>query len=219
MNTELVEKFVNGDITEPEFNAELDKLEPSAKEETKTLAFKRASEEKNKILSELPALRQERERIRRQSEEASKSSTPDFAKFRETQVKKATAKFFENFKIDDADKASYEEEFKNNDKGEVDTDEILESLKRIYAVRNVDKLLAGDTTVGARGAADFMSRQSNSASSSGGPSALKDEDPAVLKVLEAARREGISMTPEEAKRGLEAGIKKHGQWSGLKPLG
>ena len=63
-----------------------------------------------------------------------------------------------------------------------------------------------------------MSRQSNSANSSGGPSALKDDDPTVQRVIDAARREGISMTPEEAKRGLQAGVKNHGQWSGLKPI-
>ncbi len=213
-HTELVEKYVNGDIDDAVFNAEFEKLEAPAKTEV----TQKLKEAKPKILDEMSALRKERERIKAQKVEAEKPPEDFIKKFRVEQKEKAMKRFFSEKGVEEADQAVVRANFEKLDEGAIDADLISDNLKRVYAYSFPDKLVTVSKEAGEAGAAGFNSRQVGGARNSGGPTILKEDDPRITKVLEAARREGIDMTPEEAKRGLEAGMKKGSAWGGLKPL-
>lgn len=213
MNTETIEKYVNGEIDDAAFNAEFEKLDAPAKVE----AAKQLSEAKPKILSEISGLRKEREKVKEQKIEAEKPPEDFIAKFRGSQTKKAVDRIVKEKSLTEAEKAVLEANFAKMDEGGADADDIFENLKKVYAYSFADKLMeeARGGSAGAEGAAAFMSRQAGSAGASGGPSEIKENDLRVTRLLDEARKQGIPMTVEEAKRGLEASSKK---WSGLKPL-
>lgn len=214
-HTELVEKYVNGDIDDAAFSVAYDAMD----EANKKLVTDGLKTAKPKILSEMSALRQERERIKAQQEAAGKGASEDFAKkFRMEQAEKAMKRFFSENELDDAEKATIRSNFEKLDDGAIDADLILENLKRVSAYSFPDKITAKQKAAGEEGAAAFNSRQSGSAGRTGSPAEIKEDDPAIKRIMDAAAREGISMTAEEAKRGLEAGIKSRGAWGGLKPL-
>lgn len=215
-HTELVEKYVKGEIDDAAFTTAYESLDTPKKIEVDT-ALRAA---KPSILSEISGLRKEREKVKEQKIEAEKPPVDFMEKFRAEQVEKAKRKLFADFEVEDKDRAAYDADFARMDDGAVDADLIFENLKRIYAARNVDKLLSArnNASSGASGAADYIARQAGGAGKSGSPSSMKEDDPRVTRVVEAARREGIEMTADEARRGLEAGMKKGSNWGGLKPL-
>lgn len=213
-HTELVEKYVNGEIDDTAFNAEFEKLETT----DKTVVTEALKIAKPKILSEISALRKEKERVVAMKIEGEKPPEDFMKKFRGEQVEKAMKRFFTDNGIDEAEQATIKSNFVKLDDGAIDADLISENLKRIHAYSFPDKAIRVSKEEGEAGAADFMSRQAGSAGKTGSPSEIKEDDPRVTRMLEAARKEGISMTAEEAKRGLSAGLKQQGHWGGLKPL-
>jgi hypothetical protein len=213
-HTELVEKYVNGEIDDTAFNVEFEKLEAPVKTEV-TEALKTA---KPRILAEISGLRKEREKVKEQKIEAEKPPEDFVKKFRGEQVEKAMKRFFMERNVDEAEQATIRTHFTKLDDGAIDADLISDNLKRVYAYSFPDKVLKAKENAGEEGAADFNSRQAGSAGKTGSPAELKDDDPRVTKILVEARKEGIAMTAEEAKRGLEAGIKRGSNWGGLKPL-
>lgn len=213
-NTELVEKYVNGDIDDAAFNAAYEALD----EDNKKVVTVGLKEAKPRILAEISGIRKEREKVLNQKVEAEKPPEDFIKKFRGEQVEKALKRFIEENKLDEAEQTTIRANFEKLDDGAIDADLISENLKRINAYSFPDKLAHASKEAGEQGAADFNSREVGAAGRSGGPVTIKEDDPAIAKVLSEARAQGITMTPEEAKRGLEAGAKRGGQWGGLKPL-
>ena len=213
-HTELVEKYVNGEIDDAAFTAEYDKFD----EPTKKVVTDELKAAKPKILSEISGLRKEREKVREQRIEAEKPPEDFVKKFRGEQVEKALKRFFTEKSVDEAEQATVRANFVKLDDGSIDADNIVENVKRVYAFSFPDKVFTVKKEAGEEGAADFNSRQVGTAGKTGSPAELKDDDPRIVKILAEARKEGISMTPEEAKRGLEAGMKRGSNWGGLKPL-
>lgn len=213
MNTEIVEKYVKGEIDDAAFSAEYDKLDTPGKLEVDA-ALKVA---KPKILEEISGLRKERTKVLEQKVEAEKPPEDFATKFRGSQSKKALDRIVKEKSLTDAEKATLETNFAKMDEGGLDADDIFENLKRVYAYSFADKLIeeARSSSSGASGAADMMSRDVSGAGRSGGPSQMKEDDPRVVRMLDEARRQNVPMTKDEAIRGIEASAKK---WSGLKPL-
>jgi hypothetical protein len=213
-HTELVEKYVNGEIDDTAFNAAFEKLETA----DKTVVTEALKVAKPKILSEISALRKEKERVAALKIEGEKPPEDFIKKFRGEQVEKAMKRFFTDKNVEEADQAIIKANFLKLDDQAIDADLIGDNLKRVYAYSFPDKLVTVSKEAGEEGAANFNSRQAGSAGKTGSPVDIKEDDPRIAKVLAEARKEGISMTADEAKRGLEAGIKRGSNWGGLKPL-
>jgi hypothetical protein len=213
-HTELVEKYVSGEITDDAFTAEYDKLD----EPTKKVVTEELKAAKPKILSEISGLRKEREKVREQKVEAEKPPEDFIKKFRGEQVEKAMKRFFTDRNVDEAEQATIRANFAKLDDGAIDADNIVENVKRVYAYSFPDKVFTVKKEAGEEGAANFNSQQVGAAGRIGSPPELKEDDPRIAQILAEARKEGISMTAEEAKRGLEAGMKRGSNWGGLKPL-
>lgn len=215
MNTEIVEKYINGELDDAAFNAEFEKLDAPAKAEIS----KALKEAKPKILEEISGLRQERNKVKEQKKvEAEKDTSEFISKFRGSQVKKAIDRLVKEKGLAEADKATLESNFAKMDDGDVDVDDIYSNLKRAYGYTFADKLME-EADHGSSGAADYTSRQAGSAGINAGPPEIKEDDPRVTRILAEARAQGIPMTKDEAIRGMAAGAKKSGgAWNGLKPL-
>ena len=208
-HTELVDKYVSGEIDDAVFNAEFDKLD----EPTKKIVTDSLKEAKPKIISEISAIRKERDRVKEQKVEAEKPPEDFIKKFRGEQVEKAMKRFFDEKGVDETEQAIIRANFAKLDDGAIDAELIGENMKRVYAYSFPDKIF--QDTSGEEGAARMTNRNAGSANKGGEPSQMKDDDPRVQQIIAAGRREGIDITPEAAKKELARG---RGSWHRLPPL-
>lgn len=195
---EIAEKIVGGENVD-----ELVKdFTPEQKLELEQAALERSRQLRQAELEAVSALRKEKQRLEGKTEDATKQLTE---KLRQEQYDKAEKRLIEQFKVDPAEVEKLREAFKIADTGKFDADLIFEDLKKSYVFVNADTLLKDSQRKSEleKNAAEFMAGAAGGSSGDGGAGGSgKNYDPAVLDFVREAQKRGVSMTPEEAERGL-----------------
>ena len=192
---QLVDKFINGEITDAEFDIETSKLSPADKKVADGLL----EEGKKNILKEITGLRQARKA------ESEKTNATLESRIQQENLAAAKTKFYKDFGIEKAeDISAFESGFKTES---VNVDNIIKDMKTRYVAMNPDKYLALEQEKKAReqAAEDFNGQNANG----GGTGGSGGNDPTkpskeVLAFMEASKKAGRIITPEFAKKALAA---------------
>lgn len=170
-----------------------------------------AKEEKAKELEALKGLRSATAAVgagKQQDEEARKKAESDYqTRQRSEQLQKAKARLISEFKLSDEQLKKVEEGFKTEDSGAVDADFIFSDLKKAYVKTDADSLLEArkKNAEFEKNAADLVASAAGASGSGAGGDNGKQLNPEVLKVVRAAKAQGVPMTYDEAERGLKRG--------------
>lgn len=140
---EILDKAKTENLSKEELTAMVEDLTPDEQIKFRNLA----SQEAKETLSQMTALRAEKNRVESKIKEAEPqeptSTTPDpMAKFREEQLLKAEIKFKQDFKLSDDDFAKIKDQFGRVDSGRIDADLIYKDFVGAYAFVNSESLLA-----------------------------------------------------------------------------
>lgn len=225
----LLEKYLNDEVSEDDFQKELDQKTPEEQAALRT----QASDLKTDEFRQLKAVRLEKNRQNELVEEARKKaeeiaaggtpapvippearqpSGPDFGtKFRDEQVAEAKKKFFTEFSIPVEEQPSYTEAFdKGGDSGHVSVNLILNDFKRLYVSRNPDEFIAAKRGYDefARTADEFALEQAggNGGGSGGSGGSGKTYPKEAYDLVSKARKGGdTKLTLDQATRYLRKG--------------
>lgn len=107
------------------------------------------------------------------------------------------------------------DDFRTFDSGKFDSTLIVNDILRAYAANNAEKLIDFSSRFmsSEQGAANFNAGSAGGGTAGGGTPPTKEYDPQVMAAVRAGQKFGISLTPEEAERGLRAGS----DWKRLDP--
>ena len=192
---QLVDKFINGEITDAEFDIETSKLSP----EEKTKLEQEAKDRMPDAVEKLKGIRRGIDKI------TTEKNTTFEAKVQQENLAAAKTKFYKDFGIEKAeDISAFESGFKTES---VNVDNIIKDMKTRYVAMNPDKYLALEQEKKAReqAAEDFNGQNANG----GGTGGSGGNDPTkpskeVLAFMEASKKAGRIVTPEFAKKALAA---------------
>lgn len=201
---QLIDKFVKGDITEEEFDAEKAKLTPEQLVELD----KAAEEAKPSAVEVLKGIRRGATKILDGVKEKDESA---ISKLREENLTAAKQKVFTELGIKEEDRAAFEEGFKNHDSGAINVDGIAADMRKYYASNNADELLTLKQQQQQREqeAEEFNAQQggANGGSGDGGKEMIKVSKE-VQDHIKASAALGFILTPEQAQKQLD--LKKRG---------
>lgn len=211
----LLEKYLNDEINDDQFNEELTKLTPEQQQVLQT----QAKDNKASTFTELKAIRAEKNRVEQLAKDTAERAeregrenqvNGDYgAKFRNEQVEVAKQRFFEKFKIPESDRTRYESEFKKSDSGNVSADLIYNDFVRIYGAENASTLIERSNHLDTleQGADEFNAEGAGSGGGSGGGSAgeTKKYPAAAYTLVAQSKRDGNTLTLDEAARYLRKG--------------
>lgn len=205
---ELATKVINGSPVE-EVTKDLD-------EATKPLFYKELSAQTKAAAdaeqARLAALRAERTRIETQKADVENEAVVKVrTQIRGEQVQKARAKFMAEMGLKEEDMKGIDDAFKTEDSGKFDADLIVPDLRRAYAKANSDALIeAQRLQAEQRKSAAMLNNQAATGGNpgSGSDTSGKSYSPQVLEWVREAARQGITLSPEEAERGLKGGTRR-----------
>jgi hypothetical protein len=196
---QLVDKFINGEITDAEFDEETSKLSPEDKK-------KLEQEAKDKMPDAVEKLKGVRRGIDKITQE---KNTTFEAKVQQENLTAAKTKFYKDFGIEKAeDISAFEAGFKTES---VNVENIIKDMKTRYVAMNPDKYLALEQEKKAREtAAEEINSQNANGGGTGGSGGSDNTKPSkeVLAFMEASRKAGRVVTPEFAKKALDAAKNK-----------
>jgi len=211
----LLEKYLNEELTEEEFNGELGKLTDDQKKEfdqhlAKPEVQAQLSAKAKEVLEKVTGLRREQRRLKDNPPPAEKPKDYS-AQMREENVETASNQFFAEHNIPQEQRQHYLDAFKSNDSGSVGVEKIKKDFERIYASENSTELLGIQKRFKEmeQGAEDFNSHGAGSHGGAGGGGGNDDDkkySPAVHDYVREAKKQGINLTLEGAKRVLERGL-------------
>lgn len=190
---QLVEKFINGEITQEEFDTETSKLTPEQQTALKADAEKSMPDAVEKLKN-----------VRRGIDKITTEKNTTFeAKVQKENLEEATQQFFKEFGIEkDEDKKSFQEGFKTEN---VNVPNIIKDMKAHYVSRNPDKYLELEKQKIAREkeAEDITAQNAGANGSGGGGGNDNVISKEVKAYMEASAKSGRTITPEFAKRALD----------------
>lgn len=194
---ELLDKFINGEFTQEQFDTEVLKLSPEAKAQLE----KEAAEKMPSAVERLKGVRKGIDAI---SQKNAQDDSNFAIKLRDENLQAAKLEAFKKFKIKDEDRESFMEAFKKFDTGNVTVDNIFEDMKRTYASLNADTLLTLQEQQEQREqeAEDFNANNGGGGSGGGGDPTKKISKE-VKALMEKSAKMGRPMTAERAERALE----------------
>lgn len=196
MNTkELLDKFVNGEITEEQFETEKSKLSP----EEKTQLDKDAE-------IKLPDAVEKLKGVRRGIDKISQEKDVTFAnKLRDENLASAKMEIFKKFGIEKTeDQQAFMEGFKKYDNGNVTVENIVKDMKSYYASTNADELLSLKEKQKEREIeAEEFNANNGGGGNSGGGDATKKIPKEVKAFMDASAKAGRPITAERAAKALE----------------
>lgn len=200
---QLVDKFVKGEITEEEFDAEKAKLTPEELVELNKIA----EDAKPDAIEVIKNLRRGADKIDNKSKEKDQEV---LTKFREENLTAAKEKVFVELGIKEEDRAAFEEGFKNHDSGAINVDGIAADLRKYYASINADELLTLKQQQQQREqeAEEFNAQNGGAQGGSGGGEDMKKVSKEVQDYIKESKKLGFDVSPERAERALA--IKKNG---------
>lgn len=207
----FLEKYLNGEITKEQYDAEVAKLTPEdkAKHDEKMLTPEvraQMSAAATKELEKVEGIRQERRRL---ESTPPKKDTDYAATLRKENVEKAAQKLFSTYSIPVEDQQHYREVFENNDSGHVDSELIFGDFRRIYAAEHSDELLSAASRLASmeQGADEFNAANGGAAggAGAGGSDNAEKFSPTVMEYVKEAAKKGIKLTASDAKKVLDRG--------------
>lgn len=200
---QLVEKFVKGEISEEEFDAEKAKLSPEQLVELN----KEAEAAKPDAVEILKGVRRG---IVKVTDEAKEKDSTLVSKLREENFSTAKAKVFAELGIKQEDQASFEEGFKNHDSGGVNADVIVSDMRKYYASTNAEALLNLQQQQQQREqeAEEFNAQNGGANGSGDGGKDMKKVSKEVQDHMKKSAELGFTLTPEQAERQLS--IRRNG---------
>lgn len=201
MEKTLIDKFIDGEISQEQFDAETSKLSPEAQ-----VALNKEAAEK------LPTAVEKLINVRRGIEKVTPPAiqSEDFGKkLRDEHFEQAKSDFYSQFGIEkDEDRKSFEEGFKKFDSGKVDVANIIKDMKSYYVSTKPDEFLdlAKEKRQREQEAEDLNAQNAGTNGGGGnGGDATKKVSKEVKAYMDASAKQGITLTPEEAARNLEIG--------------
>lgn len=207
----FLEKYLNGEITKEQYEAEVAKLTPEekAKHNEKMLTPEvraQMSAAATKELEKVEGLRRERQRLEK---DPPKPDTDYATTLRKENVEKAAQKLFSKFSIPTEDQQHYRDVFRNNDSGHVDTDLIYTDFQNIYAGEHSSELLdiAARFADMEQGADEFNADNGGAPGGAGAGGSDNEEkvSPAVMEYVKEAAKKGVKLTAKDAKKVLDRG--------------
>lgn len=196
---QLVDKFIKGEITQEEFDAEKSKLTPEAQEQLK----KDAEAALPDAVEKLKDVRRGIDKIADKNKDADNNVA---TKLREENFEKAKETIFAELGIEkDEDRKLFEEEFKKVDDGSVTVDNIVKGMKKYYASTQADDFfkLKQEKKDREREAEEFNAQ--NGGAHGGGPGGEGGKKPSkeLQDFMAQAKKAGRNYTPEAAQRALD----------------
>jgi len=201
---QLVEKFINGEITEEEFNTETDKLSPEEK-------IKLDEEAKAKLPDAVQKLIGVRRGISKISEKGNQDDSSLATKMRTENLTAAEQQIFNDLGIEkDEDKISFKDGFKKFDSGSVNVENIVKDMRAYYASTKSDEYfdLKKRQKKSEEEAEDYNAQNAGANGSSAGGAETKKPSKEVKDVMEQFRRMGRTVTPEFAQKALDGARNK-----------
>jgi hypothetical protein len=200
---ELLEKAKTENLSKEELSEMVNDLAPDEQIKFRNLAAQEAKD----TLSQMTALRAEKNRVESKikESEAPAAPTPDpMAKFREEQLLKAEIKFKQDFKLSDEEFTTIKDQFGRVDSGKIDADLIYRDFVGAYAFVNSDSLLAAQKRQEnmQQGAANATTAAAGTFS--GDPSSGEGQKEYSPEVKALAEQAGIPV--EEADKYLQEGV-------------
>ena len=190
---QLVDKFINGEITDAEFDTETSKLSP---EDKKALE----QEAKDRMPDAVEKLKGVRRGIDKISSE--KNQTLE-TRLQKENLEAAKEKFFTEYGIEkEEDRKAFEEGFKTE---AVNVDNIIKDMKTRYVAMNPDKYLSLEKEKRSREqeAENFNSQNANGGgNASGGGKNNNAISPEVKAFIDANAKMGRVVTPEFAQNAI-----------------
>lgn len=200
---ELVDKFINGDITEEQFDAEKAKLTPEDQEKLK----KEAEDKLPDAVEKLKNVRRGADKIKEKQEKDNQNQNNDLAlKLREENFVSARDKFFaDNGIVKDEDKKAFEEGFKKHDSGAVTPDNISKDMKAYFASTNADEFfnLRQEKIKREQEAEEFNANNGGSGGGGEGGDKTKKVSKEVEAFMKASAKQGRVITAEQAEKALK----------------
>lgn len=198
----LVDKFVSGEITDEQFDAEKAKLSPEAQEQLK----KDAEAAMPDAVEKLKGLRRGIDKVAGKTD--NHTEAPGLAeKMRQENFADAESEIFKKFGIEkDEEKVAFREGFKKHDTGSVNVANIMKDMRSFYASTHADDLLNLEEQRKQREAeADELNAQHAGAGGSGGGSGSEQKKVSkdVKAIMEASAKSGRVLSVEEAEKRLE----------------
>lgn len=210
--SEILDKYLKGELSKEAYEAEVEKLSDEDKQkhndevskpETKARIKQAADEE----LARVDGLRKERQRL--ESAPPREGQTDYATQLRKENVKKASERFFKQFKVPAESQAAYLEKFEKSGSEHVDSDLIFGDFERIYVSENSSELLdqARRFQEMQEGAEDFNAMNAGPAGGSGdGGDSEKKFSQAAHEFVKEAAKQGRTLKLEDAERVLQRGM-------------
>lgn len=194
---QLVEKFNSGEITEEQFDEAASKMTPEQKEELNTAAE-----------TAIPSAVEKLKSVRRGTQKIEKGSTETqdqgMSKLRQENFEVAESELFSEYGIDtEEDRSAFRKEFKLHDTGSVNVANIMKDMRKAYAAKNSDQLLALEKEKRQREseAEDMTATDANPTGSGGGGDPTKKAiSKEVKSLMEASAKAGRPLTVEMAEK-------------------
>ncbi len=190
---QLVDKFINGEIDETEFDAQTSGMTP----EEKTEKDKLLEEGKKNILKEIVGLRKTKEAT------IEKNNASLSEKLQKENLEAAKIKFFSDMGIDkDDDKKSFEEGFKTES---INVENIIQDMKTRYVAMNPDKYLNLEIEKKNREkeAEEYNAEGAGGSGTGGGENLNKVSKEVKEHIALTLKMTGRTLTPEQAERALK----------------
>lgn len=200
---QLVDKFINGEITEAEFDTETSKLSSEDK-------VKLEEEAKGRLPDAVEKLKGARRGIDKITSKNKEEDATLASKLQKENLEEAKQLFFKDYGIDkDDEKLSFEQDFKTQN---INVPNIIKDMKAHYVAKNPDKYLDLEKKQRDAERAAEEYNASNAGSNSGGGSGGEDKTKHISKdvkdFMEASRKAGRTITAEFAQKALNAARNK-----------
>lgn len=197
---DLLDKFVNGEISEEQFDSEKSKLSPEDQEQLN-------KEAKEKLPDAVEKLKGVRRGIDEISQKNLEKDTAFANKLRDENLASAKVELFKKYGIEkEEDQNAFMEGFKKFDTGNVTVENIVKDMKAFYASTNADELLnlREQKIEREQEAEDFNAKNGGSnGGGGGGGDPTKKISKEVKELMDKSAKMGRPMTPERAARALE----------------
>ena len=205
---EIAKKVIEGGNQE-ELIKDLDDVQKAQFYKDLTILGKEGAEAE---LAKINARRKELERIgEKKAEVETEAATKVRDEIRSEQISIARNQFMKSMGLTEEQMKLVDESFKSEDSGRMTADLMVADFSRAYAKANADILIATQRRASdfERNAANFNAGSASGGDAGGGSGDNKKQySQSAIAYAEEARKRGISMTYEEAERGLKAGAKR-----------
>lgn len=206
-----IKQIVDKAIAGGEYKKDIEALPIEQRLDAQEQVFKALSEQSDKELSKVSALRKEQGRIEKKPEDTEKKNEDN--EFVEAVKQRSKSggknKFFNDprIKLTDAEKADFEKKIDEDKSIFVDADDVYKKLISMYASSNPEKFLENQDIVNKvkSGAYDFTSMQAGSDGASGGGKDDEKYTQQAKDIVKEAKKQGRTISLDAAQKLADRG--------------